>query len=92
MKALSSKKKGSGLADVRFRKSKCAYRIRFYDFAPDPLKTVLSALKHARNKLKTKYDSVALEHICKSYLSTIDDLDADVSPIAASESVFTSQH
>lgn len=59
----------AGTVDVRRRESTGKSRMRFFGVADDELEIILVALEIARNEANTIYDSVALDHICSSYLT-----------------------
>lgn len=63
-------RKRKGAVDVRHSKRTGRARLRFYEVALDQLSTIELALAQARVELDTPWDSVALEAICMTYLST----------------------
>jgi hypothetical protein len=59
-----------GRVNIRTSEKTGKTRLRFFGVAADQLEDILQALSVARMELDTKYDSVALEAICLSYLNS----------------------
>jgi len=60
----------SGKVDVRYTPRTDKNRLRFYSVAHDQVEVIKHALQIAREEFSTEFDSVALDHICLSFIET----------------------